>query len=398
MRRYGTIVANVIASQSGDSPVKNWKGSGARDYPVPTHAGKLDPDEIIKHETRKYHCYACPLGCGGIVSYQDSKRQTREAHKPEYETCSAFGSLLLNKDPQLVFEINDLLNRAGIDTISTGGVVAFAIECAEHGLFTPEQLNGLKLEWGNADSILALVRKIIAREGIGDLLADGVRVAAQKIGKNAADFAIHAGGQELPMHDTRYDPGFALAYSLDPTPGRHNTYSIQWWELYGLHRLIPGLPKRKDMYFVKRKYEPRDKALLWTTTAKFVQVFNAAGGCLFGAQMDGRLKVFDYLNAAGGWDHPPEFYLQVGERIQFLRQAFNFKHGLQPRRDFLLPDRALGAPPLAAGPTKGVRLDVETLSRNFLREIGWDPETAKPTRARLAALGLTEVADEIGAE
>jgi aldehyde:ferredoxin oxidoreductase len=227
MRRYGTIVANVIASQSGDSPVKNWKGSGGRDYPIPSHAGKLDPDAIIKHETRKYHCYACPLGCGGIVSYQDSRSQTREAHKPEYETCAAFGSLLLNNDPQVVFEINDLLNRAGMDTISAGGVVAFAIECAEHGLLTPDRLDGLKLAWGNAEAILALVRKIIAREGIGDLLADGVRVAAQKIGPPAADFAMHAGGQELPMHDTRYDPGFALAYSLDPTPGRHNTYSIQ---------------------------------------------------------------------------------------------------------------------------------------------------------------------------
>ena len=113
-----------------------------------------------------------------------------------------------------------MCNRAGIDTISAGGVMAFAIECFENGLIDTADTDWLTLEWGKPDVLIKLLDKIIDRDGIGDILADGVKIAAEKIGKGSEKFAMHAGGQELPMHDSRLDPGFAIAYECEPTPGR----------------------------------------------------------------------------------------------------------------------------------------------------------------------------------
>ncbi|NLH47094.1 MAG: aldehyde ferredoxin oxidoreductase family protein [Myxococcales bacterium] len=393
MRKFGTISSNVLSSEGGDSPVKNWKGSGTKDFPIGTHADRLNPQKIIDRETKKYHCYSCPLGCGGEVTLKNGGK----SHKPEYETTSAFGSLLLNNDIEALFQVNDLLNRAGMDTISAGGTAAFAIECLEEGILTKEDLDGLDLKWGNAEAVVELIKKMIRREGIGDVLADGVKVAAAKIGKDAHRFAIHAGGQELPMHDSRFDPGFAIAYALEPTPGRHTNHGYQWIDLFALHKIFPGLPKTKPLSLVKSKYDPTDKWILQVAASKYMQLMNAAGGCLFGAELGGHLPIIEYLNAAAGWDHPPHYYLQVGERIQTLRQAFNFKHGKQPLKDFALPARATGEEPLTSGPMKGVKLDMERLTLDFLQGMGWDPQTAKPTRQKLEDLGLTDVAADINA-
>ena len=393
MKKFGTISSNVLSSENGDSPVKNWTGSGTKDFPIGSHAKKLDPQKIIDRETKKYKCYSCPLGCGGEVSLKGGGK----SHKPEYETTAAFGSMLLNNDIEALFTINDLLNRAGMDTISAGAAAAFTIECLEQGILTSEDVDGLDLKWGNAEAVVALMKKMVAREGIGDLLADGVKMAAQRIGNNAGRFAMHAGGQELPMHDSRFDPGFAVSYSLEPTPGRHTNHGYQWIDLFALHRIFPGLPKTKHLSLVKAKYDPTDKWILQAAASKYMQLVNAAGGCLFGVQLGGNLPLIGYLNAAGGWDHEPDHYLRVGARIQALRQAFNFKHGIRPLQDYKLPARATGEEPLKTGPMKGVTLDMKRLGEDFLNGMGWDPQTAKPTRATLTELGLADVAVEIDA-
>jgi aldehyde:ferredoxin oxidoreductase len=318
-------------------------------------------------------------------------------HKPEYETCCGFGTLLLNRDMDSIYLVNDLLNKAGMDTISAGATVAFAIECVEQGVLTKKQVDGLDLTWGNAEAIVALVRKMIAREGVGDLLADGVKVAAAKIGRGAERFAMHAGGQELPMHDSRFDPGFAVSYALEPTPGRHTNHGYQWLDLFAMHRLMPSLPKTKPLSMTKDKYDPEGKSVLQVAASHYMQLYNAAGGCLFGAQMGGNVPIFEYLNAAAGWRRSYSDYMRVGARVQALRQAFNFKHGIAPLRDFALPPRVVGNPPLDSGPMKGLRLKDERLNRDFLVGMGWDPATAKPTRAKLEELGLAEVAEEIAA-
>ena len=216
LQKWGTGGMNQLSIEMGDAPVKNWEGSNV-DFPL-KKSRKINPDLIKETEIVKYHCYSCPLGCGGICSLPGD---SATVHKPEYESILALGGLCMNEDLDSIYHLNELLNRAGMDTISAGGAAAFAIECFEKGLITEEDTGGLRLTWGNTEALTALIEKMIRREGIGDLLADGTKVAARKIGKGADRFAVHAGGQEPAMHDGRNDPGFNVHYSLDAAPGRH---------------------------------------------------------------------------------------------------------------------------------------------------------------------------------
>ncbi len=394
--KFGTIAGNVLSSENGDSPVKNWKGAGFHDFPISTHANNLNPQSIIDHEIKKYHCYNCPLGCGSILRVDEAG--LTETHKPEYETCAAFGSLQLNSDMNSIYRINEFCNRAGFDTISAGTTIAFAMECYEKGILTKEDTGGLELRWGDAHVTLELLKLMERREGIGDILADGVKKAAQHIGRGSEKFAIHAGGQELPMHDSRFDPGFAVSYTLEPTPGKHTNHGYQWLELFALNRIFKKLPKTPSFYLVKNKYKvSKDTSKLLAAGSRYMQFINGAGICLFGVQMGGNLNVPAYANAATGWNLAPEDYLKIGERIQNIRQAFNVKHGITPRTDFMLPERAAGFPPLEAGPMKRVTLNVAALQDEFLREIGWNEKSGAPTAAKLRELGLENIAGEISA-
>ena len=395
LRLYGTIFSNMLSAESGDSPVKNWKGSGHHDFPISTHSSKLDAALILEHQKRRYHCHSCPLGCGGVLDLSGKTRfPLAESHKPEYETCCAFGALILNDDLEALFMINDMLNRAGMDTITAGSAVALAMECFEEGILSREDTDGLDLSWGNADAVVKLVEKMVAREGIGDILADGAERAAQRIGKGAERFAVHAGGQDLPMHDCRFDPGFGVSYSMEPAPGRHTLYCYLYLELFALHRIFSGLPAVDLVYRRISKLSTRDREILLSAGSKFMQVVNGAGGCLFAVQCGPRYPLIQYLNAATGWNKKPNEYLEIGERIQHLRQAFNVKHGRIPGRDFRLPPRAVGDPPLSRGPLKGVRIPIDELNENFAGAMGWD-RAGRPTPERLRGLGLAHVADEL---
>jgi len=384
LKKWGTASLNQLLIELGDSPIKNWKGSNedfGRD-----RSERLSPEAFSDCVIVKYHCYSCPLGCGGICT---KAGHLQETHKPEYETVLALGGLCLNDDPESIFIVNDMLNRAGMDTISVGGTVAFAIECYEQGLLTPQDVDGLDLTWGNSRAIIALVEKMIRREGIGDILADGVKVASQKIGKGSEAFAIHAGGQELAMHDGRFDPGFALHNCVEPTPGRHTIGSQLYYELYRLWDQIENLPEPDLLYLKRSKFEPdKEKATAAAACSQFVNVMNGAGGCLYAALLGPkRFPLFQWLNAATGWNHTPEDYMQIGARIQTLRQAFNVKHGIEPK-DIKMTDRALGRPPLDAGANKGRSISIERMMRDYWEAFGWEPETGKPRPEALYQMGF----------
>jgi aldehyde:ferredoxin oxidoreductase len=375
LKKWGTACMNQMSIEMGDSPIKNWMGSN-KDF-GPTKSRATNPDAIIERERIKYHCYSCPLGCGGICSLEGEYSET---HKPEYETVLALGGLCMNDDLESLFALNETLNRAGMDTISAGSTVAFAIECFERGILTKEDTDGLELTWGNSMAIKALIQKMIKREGIGDLLADGSKFAAERIGKDSDKFAMHAGGQDLPMHDGRNDPGFALHYSVEPTPGRHTIGAQLYYEMYQLWKKVKGLPKPKILYNKNRRFEAdKEKAVIAAACSKYMNVMNGAGLCIFGAFIGAsRLPLFDWLNVATGWGKTPEDYMEMGGRIQTLRQAFNIKHGVKPAT-FVVPDRVLGREPLAEGANKGRSVDIEPMMRDYWRLFGWDEASGRPT-------------------
>ncbi|MHC4398576.1 MAG: aldehyde ferredoxin oxidoreductase family protein [Planctomycetota bacterium] len=382
MRQYGTCGSMAGLVAKGDTPVKNWSGVGEDDFP---QASNISDDAVVAIEQKKYACWRCPMACGGITKVSEG-RHACVGHKPEYETLGAFGSMCLNDDLASINLCNDLCNRAGMDTISTGSTVAFAIECFENGLITPDQTGGIELRWGNADAIVAITRAIARREGFGAVLADGTRRAAEQIGKGAERFAVEVGGEELPMHDPRLVPGAATSYKMDATPGRHTQMST--WIL----ELGAGPPDLVEQPQPQHHYPGKGKA--HATIHNYFHVGQAAGMCMFTLLTLEPSAVTDSLTCVTGRPFTLDDVLTCGARIAALRTAFNLREGVK-NVDFRLPDRAVGRPPLGSGPTAGRTVDVDAQVKDYLEAMGWDVQTGTPTTETLRKLGLDFVADDL---
>jgi aldehyde:ferredoxin oxidoreductase len=396
LKRYGTSGITAMSAETGDSPVKNWGGVGYVDFPIGSKAWKISDEEILRYQKKRYQCSLCPIGCGGELSVDEPGCKLEFTHKPEYESLASFGTMTLCDDLPTIFMANEMCNRAGADSISAGSSVAFAIECFENGILTAKDTDGLELRWGDPTAIIALLEKILAREGIGDVLADGVRIAAKKIGNGAERYAMEVGGQEVPMHDPRLDPGFGVVYQAEATPGRHTIASLTYGELMALEEKFPWLEKLPALGWKKAKRKA-DKGRFLAVNTAYTNAANGAGLCLFGLIVGGNVPVVDWINAATGWSKSNDEYLEIGQRILALRQAFNLREGVDPR-SVRLPDRILGKPPLKRGPLAGVTLDNEALLEDYYRNLQWDPATGRPTEERLKELGLADVAAAIRAD
>lgn len=389
---YGTCGFVAPSSETQDSPIKNWSGVAYKDFPMRTMSSKISDDNVIKYVKKKFACSTCPVACGGIVEVKEGGYPIEESHKPEYETIAAFGSIILNDDIETILKANDICNRAGIDTISAGGTIAFAIECYENGLITKEDIDGIELKWGASDAVLNLLDKMIKREGFGDVLADGCKVAAKKIGKGSERYAMHVGGQDVPMHDPRLNPGFGTTYVTDPTPGRHTQAGLGF-EQMGLGLMNEKLLANYDLP-KQTKYDYHDKGRKGVLASSYGQIINCAGLCLFHFLIAPTYPLLDYLKAATGWDLTLEELITTGMRIQTLRQLFNVREGVAPR-DFVLPDRIIGKPPLSDGPLKGVTIDIDTLRSDYFREVGWDQNTGMPLDEKIKELSLEDYARDL---
>jgi len=380
-RDYGTSGTTAYSAMTGDMPVKNWDGVGFKEFPI-DRAAKTSDESVVARQKKRYACQSCPLGCGGIVEITKGRYAGTEGHKAEYETLAAFGGLLLHDDLDAIMELNELCNRAGIDTISAGGTVAFAIECYQRGIIDKKKTGGLELAWGDGTAIIKLTEMIIQRKGIGDILADGVKKAAERIGKGSEKYAMHAGGQELPMHDSRQDFGFGVAYQCEPTPGRHTISSFLYSNLYRTKKKFPAaarMMRRAGKGVAK-------KVALHAASSVYTQVMNGCGMCIFGA-MTSNLPVVEWINAATGWDLTADELFTAGERILSMRKAFNVREGVLAA-DQRLPDRAAGRPPFAEGPLKGITADMDSMERTFFDLLGWDRVTGGPTKEKLRELGI----------
>ena len=351
LRHYGTAGGTSALVARDDAPTKNWGGVAPIDFA--TGIEKFEGDVLLGKQAKKYGCWRCPIACGGIMKAVEGEYQLEAGvHKPEYETLSAFGSMCLNDNLDSIIVANDICNRYGLDTISAGATVAFAMECYEHGLISTKDTGGIELTWGNHKAIIAILEKMARREGFGDVLADGVKKAAEKIGKGAADYAMHVGGQELPMHDPRVLTYTFPVYQVDATPGRHMQHDDNR------------------------------------------HVCNAAGLCMFGHLVGNAEFVARYLSLVTGWERSPEELQKIGERIHNLRHAFNLREGISSKHHGV-PGRVVGHPPKTEGPLTGMSIDVEGQLAAYIAQKGWDPATFKPTKEKLVELGLDDVAADL---
>jgi aldehyde:ferredoxin oxidoreductase len=390
MSKYGTSSMTAMSAESGDSPVKNWAGVGHVDFPL-RRSQKIGADAVARYEVKKYGCFSCPLRCGAMVKVSDGPYPIEEMHRPEYETLCAFGTLLLNDDLHAIFHLNDLVNRAGIDAISCGAAVAFAIDCFENGVLTRGDTDGLELRWGDSEAVISLTKKIIHREGIGDILADGVKIAAQKIGEGSEAFAVHCGGMEPPMHDPKFDPGFGMAYLCEPAPSRHMVSSYMLLDLERLERQFTRAEKTPAFMTAGERYRYDNKGEAMAIGSFFRMLVDCVGGCVFGTQVGGDIPLVEWLAAATGWELSDEECLVIGERVEQLRHAFNIREGINPARHFKLHPRMLGDPPMDKGPAKGITLDAAAMAEAFYAAMGWNLATGKPKPSRLEKLGLNEI-------
>lgn len=379
---FGTCGVTAMFAANGESPVKNWGGVGEADFP---NATDISDKSVVNYQKKKYACWGCPIACGGEVKVENGPYAC-ETHKPEYETLIALGSLCLNDNLESIIKVNDICDRAGLDTISLGGTIAFAIECYENGILTKDDTDGIELTWGNHQAIVAISEKIAKREGLGEILADGTRIASQKIGKGSEQFAMHLGGQEIPMHDPRCTPGYGTTYCTDATPARHMQGGSAFFES-GF--VIPGVPFKQ-----LEKYVYTGKGEIHQYMSNLSHIVNATGLCYFAIMIYGVKMIPQFLEYVTGQNYTLENLLTIGERIANLRMAFNIREGVR-LSDWKVPGRMIGDPPLTAGPLKGITIDLQTLTSEYLEKMGWDPKTGKPSPKKLKELGLEKVSKDL---
>ena len=378
LHAYGTAAFTEMQTSIGRTPIKNWAGWYPDDFP---NAQALDGAALSRFEKRKYACWGCGVGCGAEMEWQEDGRTFRD-HRPEYETLAAFGTYCAIDDLRAVMRMNEICNRNGLDTISAGATIAFSMECYENGVFSQDELDGLKLEWGDGQAATELLQRMVERRGLGDLLADGVRSASERLDGGSEAYAIHAGGQELPAHDPRHAGAYGLQYQMAPTPGRHTQGGMLSGELPP--EMMAGLGVDPNL----QDEDPlRYKAQAYAAGTAWLNVLNAAGLCQMGLLLMGFDHVPQYVAAVTGWDFDMTECLEAGERIEVVRHLFGLREGHNPL-EVEVPSRVLGRPPLESGPTAGVTVELDELRSAYLRIMDWDPKTAMPSGARLARLAL----------
>ena len=390
--KYGTARLSPILNEDGLLPTKNFQDG------VFEGAEKISGEEMARTILKKrLFCPGCPIGCIRVVEVKKGPFSPviPEYGGPEYETVAALGSLCLNDNLESIAKANMICNMYGIDTISTGVTIAFAMECYENGILTAKDTEGIELTWGNANAIIQMVEKIAKREGLGNVLAEGVKRAAGKIGKGAERFAMHVKGLEIPMHEPRGKKGIGLSYAASNRGACH---------LQSLHDPYfekpdacpeAGITEKLDIYSTSRTkvdYVIRAENT-WGTLSDSLII------CKFTFMYWPFVKLSDMpeiMRAVTGWDTSVEELMTTGERIYNLCRAFNVREGIT-RRDDVLPSR-FEALPITGGAARG-----QTLGRSVLNKMlddyydlrGWDKKTGIPSRKKLEELGLKFVADEL---
>jgi len=339
-------------------------------------------------------CWACAVRCKKVVRVEDPYRVDPKYGGPEYETLAALGSNCGIDDLKAIAYANQICNAAGMDTISAGATIAFAMECFERGLLTLEDTGGIELRFGNAEAMLRVLELMARREGIGDLLAEGSRRAGQRIGRGAEELSMSVKGLEMGMHEPRLKQGLGIGYSVANHGGDHEIgFHDTAFEKAGPgFEAALGLGCQEPMPSTELSDR---KAYLFTQRHSWMMGMDSLVECLFVPWSYPELT--ELLNACTGWKATLQEIVTVGKRAIAMGRAFNLREGFT-RADDQLPKRFFSPPLKGSLREKGVGIDAERMERAisaYYYYQGWDPATGIPTRETLAGLGLEWVADEL---
>ena len=341
---------------------------------------KINATALAQYRMGQYHCHTCPIGCGPIITIDDGTVNLKDVAGPEYETAAALGTLCQVDNLPLLCQANYLCNQYGLDTISCGNVIAFSFAAKETGCIPEKLIKSLDLSFGNPNAVLQLIEMITQRQGLGDLLAEGVRHAANVLG--VPQLALHVKGLEVPMHDPRAFFGLATTYAVSPIGASHMQGDAPTIDMgveipeYGIE---PG-----DRHSDEDQGPKIAKLRNWRT------LFNSLTLCQL-ALLEPPLVTALY-NAATSRELSPIQLLEIGERTMVLKRAFNIRRGISAADD-RLPTRLFT--PFAQGSNEGKVPNLAFQLEQFYETSQWDAKTGKPTPTRLTELGLTDVAEDL---
>lgn len=376
---FGTNMIADMVNVRGGYPTRNWQFGTFEN--IENVNAQAMTEQVLVEGVR---CFACPVACGRGTEIRQGKWQGVQGEGPEYETANTLGALCGVDDLNAITMANYRCNEYGLDTISTGASIAFAMECYQHGLLTSERTGGIALEFGDGDLVVDLVELIGRREGIGDLLANGSLRMAEQLGGDSEHFAMHVKGLELPAYDPRAAKITGLGYVTACRGGDHMNAYIQGPTFIDVPFLIVEESSIRDPFIA----DPQEARIV-IDMENALSVLDALGGCKFMGVLLSANEIVDLVRAATGWDFSLDEFRKCGERIQNMARAYCAREGLRREQD-ILPGRLM-FDPLPDGPAQGMVIDrssLEKMKDTYYEMRGWDLASGVPTPTKLSELDL----------
>lgn len=376
--KYGTSGGIDNYEKIGNFPIKNWTEG--------RWAGASKISGVAMHDTilvGRRGCLRCPISCGRHIKISEGPYAPLECEGPEYETIGTLGGECMIDDLAAISKANELCNRYGLDAISTGSIVAFAMEAYEKGILTRQDADGVELVWGSGEALVEMVHKMGKREGIGKLMGEGVKRMAEALGKNAVEFAVHVKGLEPSAHDPRRFFSQALSYA---TAARGACHNASWSHPYELSLSMPeiGIPEPQDSYQVEGKAEFTAKLqdLMSMMDTLIICRFSQVGKAVNVNNM------VHWLNSITGWNMDIPEFMRTGERVFNLKRLYNTRLGISRKDDFL-PPRFMTLKRTGEGLANQLPPMGRLLS-DYYDYRGWT-EDGIPSQGKLEELGLDEL-------
>jgi len=390
-RKFGTAMGMSWFKKLGMIVTRNFQ-SGQFEHTDDITGQKLTETLLKETDT----CWSCVVRCKRVVETSEPYVVEARYGGPEYETISMLGSNLGIGDLGLICKLNEICNKYTMDTISAGGMIAFAMECYENGIISGEETGGIELNFGNREAALKLLEMIALRQGVGDVLAGGYPAAVSAWGEDCRKFAIQCKNQPFPAHMPRVKPSQALMYAVNPFGADHMSSEHDW--LAGADSELARGLGLTDFGQVEALDGAKVQAtMLSQFYYSLMDTLNLCDFCWGPGALYGFRDIERLIRDVTGWQATFWELMRAGERRVNLMKSFNVREGLD-RRDDRLPARVFE--PLPEGPTKGCKIDpqqFETALSQYYAMMNWDPESGRPTRGKLQSLGLQWVAEALDA-